>query len=998
MRRINLRLKYGVFSFILSTLVYGQSGARYLVITPDDFYNTLQPLIEWKYKKGMKPAVYKLSQVGYDSVSIRNFIRNCYNTWEIKPEFVVLVGHPGYIPMCYYPYAGYHYYTDNYYTNMDGDLYNEIIPGRISVADTVQLKTVINKIMVYERHPFMTDPSWFKQGCAIANCDGEDDSIYLYCMRYAESLAVHNGFDNVDTLCNYYGDNAAKVINAINDGRIFVLYRGNANTHWYNPFDVNPYSTSNGLKLPIIFSITCRTVSPNSSPILGENFLRAGSPSVPKGAVGFIGGTRNTGGAAHLRNAVAIGCLDALFIEGKRTFGEITEAGRVNVYQQYSSLREYNNFTCLGDPELNIWTDVPCSLIVQHPQYVDSGYANFRVTVKEASTGLPLENAFVCICSKVDSSVYALDTTDTSGKAYFNIIPCVVDDTLFVTVTGKNLLPYEGYIIVRNLTYCFILYKRSIINDSISGNNNGIINPTENIELPVWVENISESTGVGISGVLRTQDTFVSITDSIKNFGDIGGRDSAYTGDDGYNFTVSLSCPNAHVIDFELVCEDVNDSSWTSSFSEIVRAPEFIFEGNMISGGNGNNTIEPGETVEVAVSLKNIGDAAADSVEAFLFCGDSNTTILDSMGWFGHIDIDSSVTNSTDPFIVAVDSNTPVGTVLNFTLPVFSNCHTDTFDFKLVVGMKNYYLWNPDPTPEPGENMHSILMNLGYSGDYDTIPPASLAQYQVLLVCLGVYSNRYLITDGSPEALMIIDFLNNGGRVYMEGSSVWYVDPTYFNGHDFGTAFGLDGVDWSYGNLGPIAGQIGTFTNNMYFTYGGENAYMDHIIPAGNGFAVLQDDDDYYYCGVANNAGTYRTVAASFELGLLDDGSPPSTRAALIDSIMKFLLGPYGIEEDDVYKTGNPHFLSFIPSPNPFFKTLRIDIIGNKGLLIDNYTLKIYDITGRLVKDIDLNSSLLNLIMWQGDDNYGNPVSAGVYFLKLESKGYKQVKKVILLK
>lgn len=993
------RLKYLVLLTILGSIAYAQTGARYLVITPDNFYNTLQPLVEWKYKKGMKPAVYKLSQVGYDSVSIRNFILNCYDTWDIQPEFVILVGHPGYIPMCYYPYGGYNYYTDNYYGNMDGDIYNEILPGRLSVQDTTQLKTIINKVFAYERHPFTSDSLWFKKGVAIANCDGDDDSIYLYCMRYAESLAVNNGFALVDTFCNYTGHNYTHIQNSINQGRMFVMYRGNANVHWYNPFDLNPYSLANGDKLPIILSTTCRTVSPSSSPILGENFLRVGTPTNLRGAVAFYGGTRNTGNAAHLRNAVAMGFLDAIFIDNKRTFGEAGEGGRKRVYQQWGDLREYNNFTCLGDPELNLWTDSPCSLDVQHPEFVPFSAFNFVVTVKKADDQTLISDAFVCVAGKLDTTVYFLDTTDINGEVNFNIDPQILNDTLYITVTGRNLLPYEGSMQVKILNYCHIVYLNSFVDDSAAGNDDGRINPTEDIELPVWISNLSESTGVAITGKLRSNDSYITLTDTVKNFGDVLGGDSAFTGSDGFNFTVVHSCPDGHQIDFELLCSDINDSIWMSEFSKVVLAPKFILSGITLSGGNGNNILEPAETLDVIISLRNQGAAAADSVSTVLRCAAPEVFILDSIGTFGHIGSDSTQDNDQDPFVIAADSGVPIGTVVDFEMVVYSNYCNDTIRFELVIGQKNYYLWNPDLSPSSGENIHAILNSTGYSGDYGTNLPSDLNTYQTLLVCLGVYSIRYLITQGSTEAVAITDYLNNGGRVYLEGSSAWFVDPQYHNGHDFGPLFGINATTWSYGDMGPVVGHPSTFTNSMYFDYGGENRYMDHIDPTGSGFLILRDNNNSYNCGIANDAGSYRTVGVSFELGGLIDASPPSTRAALLDSIMKFFGVPLpGVFENSQERLDIAHFSI---SPNPFMKLTEISFStghGAKGIEF----LGIYDILGRLIRILptsqcNLNESVFS-VCWDGSDEHARPVPAGVYFVRVKTKDIEKTEKVIKLK
>ena len=75
-----------------------QTGARYLIITYDNFYDALQPLVEWKTRKGMPTVVVKTSQTGSSTTQIRNYIVNAYNTWNPRPEFVLLVGSAAYLP------------------------------------------------------------------------------------------------------------------------------------------------------------------------------------------------------------------------------------------------------------------------------------------------------------------------------------------------------------------------------------------------------------------------------------------------------------------------------------------------------------------------------------------------------------------------------------------------------------------------------------------------------------------------------------------------------------------------------------------------------------------------------------------------------------------------------------------------------------------------------------------------------------------------------------
>ena len=53
-------------------------------------------------------------------------------------------------------------------------------------------------------------------------------------------------------------------------------------------------------------------------------------------------------------------------------------------------------------------------------------------------------NATVCVSGCSDSTVYAVQSTDTNGDAHFSIHPFITGDQIYVTVTRRNLKPYEG--------------------------------------------------------------------------------------------------------------------------------------------------------------------------------------------------------------------------------------------------------------------------------------------------------------------------------------------------------------------------------------------------------------------------------------------------------------------------------------------------------------------------------------------------------------------------
>ncbi len=83
--------------------------------------------------------------------------------------------------------------------------------------------------------------------------------------------------------------------------------------------------------------------------------------------------------------------------------------------------------------------------------------------------------------------------------------------------------------------------------------------------------------------------------------------------------------------------------------------------------------------------------------------------------------------------------------------------------------------------------------------------------------------------------------------------------------------------------------------------------------------------------------------------------------------------------------------------PNPFHN--RLDIRYQIGDKSQNISLKIYDVTGRLVRQWDYETiRQSDKITWDGTDDRGNLLSPGVYFCRLETDGTVVTTKTIELK
>ncbi|UCG91252.1 MAG: S8 family peptidase, partial [candidate division WOR-3 bacterium] len=103
-----------------------------------------------------------------------------------------------------------------------------------------------------------------------------------------------------------------------------------------------------------------------------------------------------------------------------------------------------------------------------------------------------------------------------------------------------------------------------------------------------------------------------------------------------------------------------------------------------------------------------------------------------------------------------------------------------------------------------------------------------------------------------------------------------------------------------------------------------------------------------------------------------------------------------GVEEDQEFVTSRD-LRSLFVAPNPFKNVVRIDFTIP---IAQNVKLIVYDVCGRKVRTlIDGVQKQGNFsIIWEGTDDHGKDVSAGIYFCRIESEGDALTNKLILLK
>ena len=210
----------------------------------------------------------------------------------------------------------------------------------------------------------------------------------------------------------------------------------------------------------------------------------------------------------------------------------------------------------------------------------------------------------------------------------------------------------------------FIDYYTHMVNDSISGNNNGEAEFSETFSLMLTMKNIGDQPDTAVNVTLTCETPFVQVINNTQVFGDFGtGQMKSVP--EAFQIRLSDSIANNLELVFTLHATDNHDSTFNSNFIIRSHSPQLSI-GPMIvfdTAGNGNGQPDPGETIVLASILSNTGDYFIPSSKSVLF----------TMQPFCHIAEPVEITNGIAPgnsdtvfWQVQVDPDVPAGTAAAF--------------------------------------------------------------------------------------------------------------------------------------------------------------------------------------------------------------------------------------------------------------------------------------------------------------------------------------------
>jgi len=354
----------------------------------------------------------------------------------------------------------------------------------------------------------------------------------------------------------------------------------------------------------------------------------------------------------------------------------------------------------------------------------------------------------------------------------------------------------------------------------------------------------------------------------------------------------------------------------------VYRGTELVYTDDAPTiGGTGSYTdtvTESGEYAYSVVGFNADGEGLAESAAAVWIGEDVPASVTDIMlevqdTWTGHV----TWVNPTE----GLHGGYFDGIILGYhivrsdaqTFEVTGETSSFTDDS---VTESNYYSYSVQPFNATGDGAititDAIWIGESFSGiliiDLDPSPTGTVLQAQIentyggavayatsidefpitdsieaVFLLLGIYADNYSLTE--EDGTQLVSYVNAGGNIYLEGGDTWAFDTqTTLHG-----LFNVNGVADGSSDLANVEGA--DFLSGNSWAYTGENNWIDQLEPMGNAVALFTNADVGYNCGVANDAGNYKTIGTSFELAGLTDGQ------TAIDGILTFfnLGSPTGL-------------------------------------------------------------------------------------------------------
>jgi len=436
----------------------GEQGEM-LIITAPEFVNALNPLVDWKIRKGIKTTLVTTNETGTTDTSIKDFVAAYYTD---HPELInlLLVGDSDKIPAHSYGFiSGEHRWSDSYYGQLVGgnnDFYPEVFVGRFS-GNTSEIQTMVQRTLEYEINPMAG--SWMRNALGIASNegagfgdDGESDFQHLRNIRQQllnfGYLEVYEFYQGSQGGADAPGEpSPAMINNAVNAGVSLFNYTGHG---WTEGMSTGNYTNSSVNQLqnngtyPFVVSVACNNGTFVDATSLCEVMLRKAHNNQPAGFIAAAGSSILMSWAPPMQAQDEMANIITQLYEDNRkeTLGGLFYNSLISVLVEYNNngtaKEVMQTWVLFGDTSVSYRYLETLSLTATHEPTIPTDATSFLIEtdVDEAMFALSQDNQVLG---------YGVSA---GGSVQISIDGLLSENPVYVVGTKQNYKPYENTIVV----------------------------------------------------------------------------------------------------------------------------------------------------------------------------------------------------------------------------------------------------------------------------------------------------------------------------------------------------------------------------------------------------------------------------------------------------------------------------------------------------------------------------------------------------------------------
>ena len=720
----------------------GAEGAEYLIITPnnDAWAPYAQQLKEFRMKQGILTKVYRLDEMPATTTAMmKQWFHNAYNTWEIAPVAVCMLGDHGtnmgqYVPAESVSHPLGSCITDNGYADVVGnDNLPDMVFSRLIAETADQLPVFVGKQIEYEYTNPNTDPSFYNS--PITALGWQDERWFQICSEVVGGYFLNHGYtpqrinciytgspgsvwstnQNTSMVVNYFGPSGMgyipatpaelggwtggtpqQVVNAVNAGSFWLQHRDHGEEiGWGEPGVKNSHvqQMTNVGKLPFVMSINCLTGKFNySSECFAEAWMRRTYNGQNAGAVGILCPTETS--YSFVNDAFVWGVYDLFDGDFLPDYGPYQPAAS----KTGNWMPAFGNVAGKYFLAQSSWPSNPSSKDITYTMFTAHCDAFLRIFthvpetmmvshLSEQIAGLNTfqvtapEGTMIALTKGEGENLEIVAVAEATGSVQnIEIIPQVPPTVLHLTVTGQNYLRYEADITVIPATGPYV-----IIDSYELGYEATQLNFGDDASFNIQLKNVGSSQAPAGSMTLTTESEYVTINNGTADFTAINPTGTIDL-ENAFTFTVSDEVPNKTNVDFTIIITS-GDDVYENHLRLKAYAPVFEI-GNVsiteIENGNGNGRLDPGETVRLTFPVRNIGNADSWATDATITVDPVFMQLLTSPT----VNLETIEADGTGYYDFEVYiGNAPSGYVANYSLSVASGVYTDSKDFMSKIGL-----------------------------------------------------------------------------------------------------------------------------------------------------------------------------------------------------------------------------------------------------------------------------------------------------------------------